>query len=117
MITGIVNNIGQFLGNLNTDNVRSSQSAKKQTDVSPDVVSVRKAEIEKPESEEPKENKKVEVKDLTAKVFFALDENKNVVIRIVDSEGKLLRQIPPEEYLKMVEHLQNHTKNLFSVEV
>lgn len=51
------------------------------------------------------------------KAFFDIDENKNVVIKIVDSEGNLVRQIPPEEYIKMAESFKENIKNLFHIEV
>lgn len=50
------------------------------------------------------------------KAFFAVDENKNVVIRVVDSEGNLIKQIPPEEFLKMVEILKQNREHLFHKE-
>jgi uncharacterized FlaG/YvyC family protein len=50
------------------------------------------------------------------KASFAVDENKNVVIRITDEKGNLIRQIPPEEYLKMAEALSESSKTLFHLE-
>lgn len=50
------------------------------------------------------------------KAFFAVDGS-SVVIRIVDSDGNMVRQIPPEEYLTMSEQLLETSKNLFSAEV
>jgi uncharacterized FlaG/YvyC family protein len=51
------------------------------------------------------------------KAFFAIDENKNVVIKVVDQEGNLVRQIPPEEYLKVVESMKMISKKLLHLEV
>lgn len=51
------------------------------------------------------------------KAFFAIDENKNVVIKVVDNEGNLIRQIPPEEYLKVAESLKMVSKKLLHLEV
>ena len=51
------------------------------------------------------------------KAFFAIDENKNIVIRVVDQEGNLVRQIPPEEYLKATESLKMVSKRLLHLEV
>jgi uncharacterized FlaG/YvyC family protein len=51
------------------------------------------------------------------KAFFAVDENKNVVIKVVDSEGRVIRQMPPEEYLKMAAAWKKVIKNLFHKEV
>jgi uncharacterized FlaG/YvyC family protein len=50
------------------------------------------------------------------KAFFAVDENKNVVIRIKDAEGNVVKQIPPAEYLKMAEMLSESSKILFHLE-
>lgn len=50
------------------------------------------------------------------KAFLAVDENRNVVIRVVDSDGKMIRQIPPEDYLKTAAALKEITKNLFHTE-
>jgi uncharacterized FlaG/YvyC family protein len=50
------------------------------------------------------------------KAFFAVDENKNVVIRIKDAEGNVVKQIPPAEYLKMAETLSESRKTLFHLE-
>lgn len=51
------------------------------------------------------------------KAFFAIDENKNVIIKVVDSDGNLIRQIPPEEFLKVAESLKIITKKLLHLEV
>jgi|GEM_PF-4429530 len=50
------------------------------------------------------------------KAFFAVDENKNVVIRIADSKGNVIKQIPPPEYLEMAKTLSEVDKNLFHLE-
>lgn len=115
MITG-VNNIGHFI-KLNTDNVKKAEGARKQGSAFSEAERINVKNNKEVQAEELREALKVEIKNSQARAFFALDENENVVIRIVDSEGKLLRQIPPEEYLKMVEHMRNYTKNIFSVEV
>jgi uncharacterized FlaG/YvyC family protein len=52
----------------------------------------------------------------TNKAFFAVDENENVVIRVVDSEGRIVRQFPPEEYLRTVEVLKGTVQNLLHLE-
>ncbi len=119
------NNIGQFIRNMNIENVRNTQTAKKQQDRLSNADAKNLANlnnIKNDQTEESKETSKVEmkmeeIKNTQTKAFFALDENENVVIRIVDHEGTLLRQIPPEEYLKMVEQLRNFSKNIFSMEV
>lgn len=116
MITG-VNNIGQLLKNMGNEHVRNTQSAKRgQENGSGGAVhlSLNNQDVQ---TEEVEEVKKIEVKQNTTKAFFAVTEDENVVIRIVDSEGKLIRQIPPEEFLKTAEFLQSNNKNILSVEV
>ncbi|MBI5237446.1 MAG: flagellar protein FlaG [Deltaproteobacteria bacterium] len=74
----------------------------------------------------PQDEAKPEVKDAPkapeinvngTKAVFAVDDNKNVIIRIFDSDGKLLRQIPPEEYLATAMRLRDAAKTLFDMEV
>lgn len=55
-------------------------------------------------------------KPVSYKAFFEVDENKNVVIKVVDSEGRVIRQVPPEEYLKMAAAWKENIKNLFHKE-
>jgi len=50
------------------------------------------------------------------KAYFAVDDNKNVVIKITDDTGKIVRQIPPEDYLKMAQKLDENIKSLFHKE-
>ncbi len=50
------------------------------------------------------------------KAFFAVDESKNVVIRVVDGEGNIVKQIPPEEYMKTMEALKMNRMNLLDKE-
>lgn len=51
------------------------------------------------------------------KAVFALDKEKNVVIRFLDQKGKVVRQIPPEEYINMIKKFKESVENLFSKEV
>ncbi|GAB4387905.1 MAG: hypothetical protein Kow0025_04140 [Thermodesulfovibrionales bacterium] len=51
------------------------------------------------------------------KAFFAVDENEKVVIRVVDDRGRVVRQIPPEEYLEMSRALEESMKNILDIEV
>jgi len=50
------------------------------------------------------------------KAFFAVDDAKNVVIRVVDEKGNLIKQIPPEEYIKMYEMMREGVEHLFQTE-
>ncbi|MBF0564625.1 MAG: flagellar protein FlaG [Nitrospirae bacterium] len=47
------------------------------------------------------------------KAYFAVDDKHNVVIRIVDSQGKVVKQVPPEDYLKMVDSMKQADSHLF----
>lgn len=111
-----INNIGNLIKNISNKHVQSSQSAKKLQENTNEAVPINLQNQEN-KSEDTREVKKIEINQNITKAFFAVTEDKNVVIKIVDEEGNLLRQIPPEEYLKMVEFLKNNNKNLFSVEV
>jgi uncharacterized FlaG/YvyC family protein len=51
------------------------------------------------------------------KAFIALDENKEVVIRFVDNNGKIVRQYPPEEYLQEMKELNRVIKSLYDKKV
>lgn len=50
------------------------------------------------------------------RAIFAVDDDKNVVIRLIDKKGKTIRQFPPEEYLNMLRHFQENVENLFEAE-
>ncbi len=115
MIIGI-NNIGNLIKKISNEHVQSSQSAKKMQENRNEAVPINLQNQEN-KSEDTKEVKKLEIDQNITKAFFALTEDKNIVIKIVDEEGNLLRQIPPEEYLKMVKFLKNNNKNLFTKEV
>ncbi len=59
-----------------------------------------------------KDNKDAGKELLDGKAFFSVDDNDNVVIKLVDSKGKVIKQIPAEEYLKMVKVLDENMKSL-----
>lgn len=48
--------------------------------------------------------------------IFAVDDDKNVVVRLVDKKGKTIQQFPPDEYLQMKKHFRENVKNLFNIE-
>lgn len=51
------------------------------------------------------------------KAVFALDDDKNVVIRLLDDKGEVVRQYPPKEYLTMVKKFNEIVDNLYSKRV
>lgn len=51
------------------------------------------------------------------KAIFAVDDNKNVVVRLVDKNGKTIMQFPPEQLIKMSKELKLPLKNFFNKEV
>ncbi|MBF0465975.1 MAG: flagellar protein FlaG [Nitrospirae bacterium] len=51
--------------------------------------------------------------DTKGKMYFAVDDNNNVVIKVEDSKGNVVSQIPPEEYIKMSKVLEEISTNLF----
>lgn len=73
----------------------------------------------------PRDEAKPEVKEAPkapennvpqTKAVLAVDGDKNVVVRIIDSDGKVLRQIPPEEYMATVARLRELAKTLLDLE-
>ncbi|MCX8030424.1 MAG: flagellar protein FlaG [Thermodesulfovibrionales bacterium] len=101
---------------MNNEHIRNTQYAKKGQDSMDEAVRINLSNQEV-QIEEAKEVKKIEIKQNITKAFFAVTEDENVVIKIVDEEGNLIRQIPPEEYIKLLEFFKNYNKNLFSKEV
>ncbi|MEW6116929.1 MAG: flagellar protein FlaG [Nitrospirota bacterium] len=51
------------------------------------------------------------------KAIFAIDEDKNVVIQLLDDKGEMVRQIPPEEYMEMVKKLDEMRESIYSKKV
>ncbi len=49
------------------------------------------------------------------RAYFAVDENKNVVIRIADATGKVVNQLPPEAVLKADQILDDVLHKIFDV--
>lgn len=54
---------------------------------------------------------------LDLKAIFALDKEKNVVIKVLDKKGEVVRQYPPEEYINMIKKFKENVESLFSKEV
>jgi uncharacterized FlaG/YvyC family protein len=52
------------------------------------------------------------------KGVIAIDKDtKEVVIQILDSKGNLVKQIPPKDFLDMMQQFDENVKNLFSKKV
>ena len=51
------------------------------------------------------------------KAVLAVTEDKDVVVQIVDVDGKVVRQIPPEDYLNTLKTLQKTSESMFHVKV
>ncbi len=51
-----------------------------------------------------------------SKTVFAVDGNNKVVLQVLDSKGKVLQQLPPEEFGPVAKELKALMKNLFSRE-
>lgn len=62
--------------------------------------------------------KKEDVKPVVTsyRALWVIDEKNNVLIRIEDEEGNLIRQIPPEEIVKLKEKMGELIKNYFKIE-
>ncbi len=73
----------------------------------------------------PRDEAKPEVKEAPkapdnvphTKAVFAVDGDKNVVVRFIDSDGKVLRHIPHEEYMATVARLRELAESLLDLEV
>ncbi|MBF0316941.1 MAG: flagellar protein FlaG [Nitrospirae bacterium] len=102
------------LSSSNPDSTQSSLVEEK------DQVTAKTAELRQEDERASQARKKAEEEKKLldrnfTKAYFAVDDNSgSVVIRIVDHEGKLIRQIPPEDYLKMLEAMDKNIESLFS---
>lgn len=84
-----------------------------------DVVSLHRqnAASDREEKKQQEQQKAVETESAQIykyKAVFAMDKEDNVVIRFVDKDGEVVRQVPPEEYLDMISKLKDSTSHLFS---
>lgn len=85
-----------------------------------DVVSVnrRQAASDQDEKKQQAQNKAADeprnVEIYKYKAVFAVDDDKNVVVRFVDKKGKVVQQVPPEEYLDMISKFKDVNAHLFS---
>lgn len=79
------------------------------------VLQEKKKEREQESSVSRENERQLEMNKYRA--IFAVDDDKNVVVRLVDKKGKTVRQYPPEEYLNMQKHFRESVINLFSIEV
>ncbi|MFQ5596579.1 MAG: flagellar protein FlaG [Nitrospiria bacterium] len=50
------------------------------------------------------------------KALFSMDDLGNVVIKVLDQEGELVKQIPPEQFLKAAEALKESFGNILDLE-
>ncbi len=93
-----------------------------------------KKNIIKKKSENVKENYPLSYKEATSKesneiikkdikpvvtnyrALWVIDEKNNVLIRIEDEDGNLIRQIPPDELINLKEKINEFMKNYFKVE-
>ena len=53
---------------------------------------------------------------IQTKAVLAIDEDKNVVIQLLDKDGNVVRQMPPEDYLDMVKKLKEVIKSHYDIE-
>lgn len=60
---------------------------------------------------------KSDIKAFEFKTIFALTDDNEVVIRVLNEKGEVIKQIPPEEFLEMVRNLKEARENLFSKKV
>lgn len=84
---------------------KSNQSVDRHDHVS-DKVSVQAMNISESTIEFP----------IQTKAVFAIDDDKNVVIQILDKDGNVVQQMPPEDYLDMVKKLRKVVNSHYEVE-
>jgi|SRR3989304_7868855 len=53
---------------------------------------------------------------IQTKAVFAIDNDRNVVIQLLDKDGNVVRQMPPEDYLDMVRTLKEFVKSHYDIE-
>ena len=53
---------------------------------------------------------------IQTKAVFVIDDDKNVVIQLLDKDGNVVRQMPPEDYLDMVRTLKEFVKSHYDIE-
>lgn len=49
------------------------------------------------------------------KAVFAIDDNKNVVIQVLDEDGKVIKQLPPDDYLDMVKKIKESMTSHYDI--
>ena len=53
---------------------------------------------------------------IQTKAVLAIDDDKNVVIQFLDKDGKVVQQMPAEEYLDMVKKLKKVVNSHYDIE-
>ena len=53
---------------------------------------------------------------IQTKAVFAIDDDKNVVVQFLDKDGKVVQQMPAEEYLDMVKKLKKVVNSHYDIE-
>ncbi|MCL0037002.1 flagellar protein FlaG [Thermodesulfovibrionales bacterium] len=69
------------------------------------------------EGREARAQEETERRLFELRAAFVVDDYNNVVIQFIDEEGEVVRQIPPEEFIKMAERMRENIENLFHKEV
>lgn len=84
-------------------NEQPAESAKPSGAKSPEVIPDGANNTPVPDIEPP----------VRTKAVFAVDEEKKITIQIIDEDGKVVKQIPPEEYREMVRKLKEAVESLY----
>jgi len=71
----------------------------------------------KDNSEKTIKEAKVKPTVTSYKAIWVIDEKNNVLIRIEDEKGNVIRQIPPEEIINLNVRLSEILKNMYKIEV
>ncbi|MBF0517407.1 MAG: flagellar protein FlaG [Nitrospirae bacterium] len=112
-----LNSVSQFVGNAAVPPVAGKQpAASSQTGTSAAYTAPQQqsaaVDANKENAVSQSDNKAAQQQQSDGKAYFAVDDNKNVVIKVTDASGKVVRQIPAEDYLQMVKVLDENDKSM-----
>lgn len=99
---------------------RNAQERTAEDKSSPGDSAVKLDTVQDVEGKKEKRNgqiKPIENDIFNLKAIFALDDEKNVIIKFLDDKGETVKQFPPEEYLNMVKRLNEVVESIYSRKV
>ena len=58
----------------------------------------------------------IDSKIFVNRAYFSIDDGGNIIIKVTDPKGELVRQIPPEDFIKAAEALKESFGNILDLE-